>query len=379
VLRIALCAIALALNAAGTDPTLAIRDVTVIDGTGAPATPHQTIVIRGERIAGMGRAAQIQVPADAVITNGAGKYAIPGLWDMHVHLWDDKNVLPEYVQHGITGVRDMGSDYARTRRWRAAIESGTAVGPHVVTCGSPLDGQASTEPRLPVFVVLTPEDARSSFDRMDSMGVDFIKVLSNLPRDAYFALAERARQWHKPFAGHLPKDVTAEEAVEARQASIEHLFGFPVSDERRSRAVLSQCALFGTRLVPSLTLWRRMAAEDKNVAGELPKIDAVVRHAREVGAAILAGTDTGDPGTSPGLTLHEELELLVQAGLTPMDALQSATYEPARFLGRERVTGTLKPGMLADIVLLDADPLEDIRNTRRLAGVWIRGRYVAPR
>jgi imidazolonepropionase-like amidohydrolase len=92
----------------------------------------------------------------------------------------------------------------------------------------------------------------------------------------------------------------------------------------------------------------------------------------------MAGTDTGDPGTIPGVTLHDELDLLVKAGLTPMETLRSATWEPARFLGREKVVGTLKPGMLADIVLLDADPLEDIRNTRRVAGVWVRGRYVAP-
>jgi imidazolonepropionase-like amidohydrolase len=367
-------AIVVALQVAGTGATFAIRDVTVIDGTGAPAVQHQVIVVRGERIAGIGTAPQ--VPADAVITNGAGKYAIPGLWDMHVHLWDEKNVLPEYVQNGITGVRDMGSNFERTKRWRAAIESGSAVGPHVVTCGSPLDGQPSTEPKLPVLVVVTPDDARKNFDRLDFMGVDFIKVLSGLPREAYFALAERSRQWHKPFAGHLPKDVSAEEAVEARQASIEHLFGFPVGDEKRSRAVLSQCALFGTRIVPSLTLWRRMAAEDKNAADALPKIDAVVRNARDAGAAIMAGTDTGDPGTIPGVTLHDELDLLVKAGLTPMEALQSATSEPARFLGREKVLGTLKPGMLADIVLLDANPLEDIRNTRRVAGVWVRGRQV---
>jgi len=372
--RIALSAAVLAV--AGTGATFAIRDVTVIDGTGAPALAHQTIIVRGERILEIGSASRVALPPDAVVTDAAGKYAIPGLWDMHVHLWDEKNVLPEYVQHGITGVRDMGSDYERTKRWRAAIESGSAVGPHVVTCGTPLDGQPSTEPKLPVLVVITPEDARSDFDRLDFMGVDFIKVLSDLPREAYFALAERARQWHKPFAGHLPKDVTAEEAVEARQASIEHLFGFPVSDEKRSRAVLAQCALLGTRIVPSLTLWRRMAAEDKSAADALPKIDAVVRQAREAGAAILAGTDTGDPGTFPGVTLHDELELLVGAGLTPMEALRSATYEPALFLGRDKVLGTLKPGMVADVVLLDANPLEDIRNTRRVAGVWARGRCV---
>jgi imidazolonepropionase-like amidohydrolase len=156
--RIALCAAA--LTVAGTGATFAIRDVTVIDGTGATALQHQTIVVRGERILDIGAASRVLVPPDAVVTNGAAKYAIPGLWDMNVHLWDDKNVLPEYVQQGITGVRDMGSNFERTKRWRAEIESGSAVGPHVVTCGSPLNGQPSTEPKLPVLVVITPDDAR---------------------------------------------------------------------------------------------------------------------------------------------------------------------------------------------------------------------------
>src|SRR6516165_6184618 len=155
--RIALCAAVLTVGGRGA--TFAIRDVTVIDGTGAPALAHQTIIVRGERILEIGSASRVAVLPDAVVTDAAGTYAIPGLWDMHVHLWDEKNVLPEYVQHGITGVRDMGSNYERTKRWRAAIESGSAVGPHVVTCGSPLDGQPSTEPKLPVLVVVTPDDA----------------------------------------------------------------------------------------------------------------------------------------------------------------------------------------------------------------------------
>jgi imidazolonepropionase-like amidohydrolase len=356
--------------------TFAIRNVTVIDGTGAPPATHQTILVRGDRIATIGPEHSVPIPEGTAVTDGSGKFAIPGLWDMHVHLWSEENILPQFVAQGITGVRDMGSDFARTKAWRTAIESGKAAGPHVITCGPPLDGQASTEPKLPVIVVTTGDDGRRAFDRLDDMGVDFIKVLTGMPRDAYFGMAERARHWNKPFAGHLPKDVAAEEAVEARQASIEHMFGFPVTDEERSLALLGRCAMLGTRLVPSLTLWRRMAAEDPKLAETLPKMDLLVKRAREAGVSILAGTDTEDPGTTPGVTLHEELALLVGAGLTPMEALRSATSEPAKFLHRETSLGTLKPGMTADIVLLDANPLDDIRNTRRLSSVWTRGRPV---
>lgn len=367
------CCFAAALSDAA---TFAIRNVTVIDGTGAAPALHQTILVHGDHITAIGPERSVRIPDGAAVTEGSGKYAIPGLWDMHVHLWNQENVLPEYAVQGITGVRDMGSDFARTSAWRAEIESGKATGPHVITCGSPLDGQASTEPKLPVMVVTTGEDGRLAYDRLDFMGVDFIKVLTGMPRDAYFGMAERSRHWGKPFAGHLPKDVTAEEAVEARQSSIEHMFGFPVTDERRSLALLARCAMLGTRIVPSLTLWRRMAAEDPKLAPQLPKMDLLVRRAKESGVSILAGTDTGDPGTTPGVTLHEELALLVSAGLTPMEALRAATAEPAIFLHREHSLGTLKPGMVADIVLLDANPLDDIRNTRRLSAVWTRGRLV---
>ncbi len=356
---------------------LVIRDVTVIDGTGAPPAAHQTIVIRGERIAGIRSVRGAgKVPAAALIIDGKGKYAIPGLWDMHVHLWNKENVLPRYVARGVTGVRDMGSDFDRTKAWRAAIESGKAIGPHILTPGPAVDGKPSGEPKLQVIVVTTPAQARDEFDRLDNSNVDFVKILSNLPRDAYFALAERSRHWFLPFAGHIPNGITAEEAIEARQASIEHLFNFPVKDEARSRAALERCVTYETRITPSLTLWHRMAEDDSSVKEALPKLERVVRTARDLHVPILAGTDTGDPGTEPGVTLQDELELLVAAGLTPGEALQSATVEPARFLGWDGTLGVLKEAMLADIVLLDGDPVADIRNVRRIHGVVLRGRYL---
>ena len=349
--------------------TSAVRNVTIVDPASGEARSRQTVVIRGDRIVASGPAASTRIPKAARILDGSRKYAIPGLWDMHVHLWDRENVLPEYVAYGVTGVRDMGSDFRRVSRWRAEIERGRAIGPRIVTCGPAVNGVPSNEPKLPIDVVSTPEQARREYDRLDEMHVDFVKVLSKLPREAYFALAERARHWGLPFAGHIPEEVTAEEAIDSRIASIEHWFNFPLKDEGRSRAALEKCAMFGTSVTPTLTLWRRMVQDGSTGADSLPLVDAAVRRAREAGVAILAGTDTGDPGTKPGLELHKELELLVGAGLTPAQALRTATTEPARFLHREQA----RP---ADLVLLDANPLEDIRNTRKIAGVFVRGRYV---
>jgi imidazolonepropionase-like amidohydrolase len=412
----------------------AIRNVTVIDGTGAPALPHTTIIVRGERIAGMGPAAKLAVPKGARVVEGRGRFAIPGLWDMHVHLWYPQNQLPVYVANGITGVRDMGSDYAQLEEWRRDAESGKTIGPHVVTSGPPVAGKASEDKKLPVMVAITPEDARRVFDKLDEMDVDFIKILSDLPRDAFIALSERARKWRMPFAGHVPNSVTVLEAIDARMGSMEHLFGWfaacsseeaniragktPSSravgtfDEKKARELFKRSALFETRQVPTLTLWERItyaetasrvhdprlryvprairatwpspeeelkAAASPDLAPAREQLELafrMVKLMRESDVEIMAGTDTGDPYTIPGVTLQRELELLVKAGLTPIQALQSATLIPARYLYWDQSLGTLKPGMLADIVLLDADPLANIRNVARVSGVAIRGRYL---
>ena len=371
---------------------IAIRDVTVIDGSGSAPVPHSNIVIRGEHIVAVGPARTTPVPKGARIIEGRGRFAIPGLWDMHVHLWDKQNPLPLYIAHGVTGVRDMGSDFARTAAWREAAQSGKAVGPHVITPGPAVDGKPAGNPKLPVLVATTPEDGRKVFDRLDDMDVDFIKVLSSLPREAFFALAERSRKWRMAFAGHVPQTVTPDEAIDARMASMEHLFGLfgacardrehvlETFDEGKARDLFRKSALMETRQTPTLTLWERMTAEatgDDRAAmrKQTDLASRMVRLMRDCGVEIMAGTDTGDPGTVPGATLHQELELLVKAGLTPMQALQTATTIPARFLGWDDSVGHLKPGMFADVVLLAADPLADIRNVRKVVGVAIRGRY----
>lgn len=414
--------------------TTVIRGVTLIDGTGSPPQPRTTIVIRGERIAEIGPSAKVRIPKGARIIDANGRFAVPGLWDMHVHLWYAQNQLPVYIAHGITGVRDMGSDFARTSAWRTAVESGQAIGPHVVTPGPVVDGAPERDAKLPVVVAATPEDGRRAFDRLDDMHVDFIKVMSRLSRDAYIALAERCRKWRLPFAGHVPAEVSAWDAIEARQASIEHLFGLfaacsseeagirsgrtPAShavdsfDEAKARELFRRSALMETRQVPTLTLWERMAFVDTDKRVHDPRLKSVapliragwpkpeqeledsesdgarqmrrqfelamrmVKMMQQAGVEIMAGTDTGDPYTIPGATLHRELELLVKAGLTPMQAIQTATVMPARFLGWDESMGVLKRGMVADIVILDADPLADIRNISRVSGVAVRGRYL---
>jgi hypothetical protein len=216
--------ILLAVTAVSFAQTLAIRNASVIDVTTGTAR-RGNIVIAGSKITAVGPAARI--PARTKVINGTGKFVIPGLWDMHVHLWESEPMLDLYTAYGVTAVRDMGSDYRRTRRW--AKESFAGTGPRVFTPGSPVDGVNSQAAKFPVIRVITPEDGRRATDSLDTQGADFIMVLSTVPRDAYFALAQRARVRRAIFGGHVPDSVSIREAIDSRQKSMEHLFGLALA------------------------------------------------------------------------------------------------------------------------------------------------------
>ena len=160
---------------------LLIRDITVVDVKTGSEVPHQSILIRRDRIAAVG--SHVAASKDSQVVNGTGKYAIPGLWDMRVHLSSEKQ-LGHFLSQGITGVRDMGGDLALMKQWREQIQAGTMLGPHIETCGSPMDGFPSEEAGMPVTVVRSPSEARAAFDRLDDQHADFIGILPRLPRDA---------------------------------------------------------------------------------------------------------------------------------------------------------------------------------------------------
>lgn len=424
---------------------LLIRNVTLIDVNSGVELPRRSILIRDDKIASVG--AVVRAPARTQVINAAGKYAIPGLWDMHVHLWYKEHLFPMYLAYGVTGVRDMGSDLNQLNAWRKQIASGELLGPHIETCGPAVDGFPSADPKLPVVVVRDPTEARATYDRLDNMNVDFIEVLATLPRDAYFALVERARKYYSPVAGYIPGTVSVMEAIDARQKSIEHMSGILIAcssdenrlsgphnlaierkdwagaaelegramasyDARKAEELFERMARFETRQVPTLMMLRRTAfldtdkqvgdphlshiplairrtwrdpREDKKLLSpdsldfmkvEYEKLVNILRTMRRAGVPIMAGTDAGNAYTYPGIDLHRELELLVQAGLTPLEALRSATLEPGKYLGAHDTLGSIAPGKVADIVLLDADPLKDIRNTQKIEAVFLQGKYL---
>jgi imidazolonepropionase-like amidohydrolase len=422
---------------------LLIEDVTVIDATGAPALPHRTVVVRDGRIEAILQAGSHAAAKDALRIDGKGKFLMPGLWDMHVHIvfgdWFPRGkevTLPLFIANGVTGVRDMGSELEVLQQWRKEIAARTLIGPRMVISGPMLDGP---QPRFPSSIAIaTPEDGRRAVDDLKRRGADFIKLQSLIPREAVFAIADEARKQGIPFVGHVPDAVRASEASNAGQKSFEHLIGIfegssPLEDEflkgakgpgkflasydpARAAKLFTLLAKNHTWQCPTLVwerggnlideadfahdprakyvpaswkdvTWKRfteqivhefntddLATRKRFVEKELEVVNTMHR-AR---IPFLAGTDT-PPGVYvfPGFSLHEELQRFVAAGFTPMEALQTATLNPAKFLGMEDRLGTIEQGKLADLVLLDANPLEDIRNTQKIAAVIVNGRYLS--
>jgi imidazolonepropionase-like amidohydrolase len=398
-------------RAAATPPDLShatvIADVTVVDVETGTLDPHRNVYIQGEKIVSVAPASKPHPGAHTV--PGAGKFLIPGLWDMHVHLWDPDPQFRAYLAHGVTGVRDMGSNFTQMRAWRNQIEHGSIAGPRIFTSGPPLDGPGETsDPRLSARVIHNAEEARRAFDELDDMHVDFIEVLPGLHAEAFFALTEFTRHWGHRIAGNLPDSVTAKQAVDARQGSIEDLEGILLScssDERDLRSqwrdakrandipalekvaqvmvdtyskrkaalLFSDMRIYEVLATPLLTARKRTAM----IQIEYDRLAPLIKDMADGGVGFLSGTDTGLADTKPGAELHDELELMAQAGLTPVQVLRAATLHPARALRHQADLGTIHAGKYADLVLLDENPLIDIANTRKIAGVFANGRYLA--
>ena len=402
-------AIACGLQAAESPPPVTIiRNVTVIDPGTSLIAPHWSVVTAAGKIQAIG---VIVEPPHAKIVDGTGRFLIPGLWDMHVHLWNAKNLPELYLAFGVTGVRDMGSSFERTIELRRSIEKGTIAGPHILTPGPGLEGKAGEDPRLPILVVSTPDEARKAVDEVNDMGADFVKIFTRIELEPYMALLERARQLRVPVAGHLPTKVRIEDAIELKQASIEHFFGLERLTEARLRKAFVEAARQGVRVTPTLGMHKRTLLQGVDEMTSDPRVQLIpedlrkdwgdpkkdyaatkadfkekapkayshyqelTRWLKQSGVLILAGSDTGDPYTIPGGSLLDELTLLVDAGLTPMEALRGATSEAAHYMKLEPMFGSVQFGDSADLVLLDGDPTVDIANVRRIAGVMWRGHY----
>lgn len=337
-----------------------------------------------------------------------GLWALPGLWDMHVHaLWDDGVYRPffrDFVAHGVLGVRDMGGDLDVLKKARAQIDQDNLLAPRLYAAGAFLDGPAPMDPALSLKVY----DQASAFEAIDILveaGADFAKTYTLLPADAAAPLFEAERRGLR-VAGHWPAAWPAEDA--AKLASIEHLRAelrgycpdsdcapvfetFARTNVRHTPALIvrrerlhpqeaEKAAAYARLPAPVVEYWSSSSARDvpeSERAQRRADYAGILSLARQVFALdlpVLAGTDAGLPGVYPGASLIEELEIYQSLGTTPARALQTAVSEPARFLGLEGEAGVLKEGARADFILLRADPLADVANLRKLEAVVLKGR-----
>lgn len=414
------------------EDSIAITDVTVVPMDADRLLQDQTVIVRDGRIAALGPSSDIDVPAGATRIEGRGRYLMPGLAEMHAHVPPDpadaqqtEDVLFLYVASGVTFARSMlGAPHHLELRARA--ERGEILSPRILASGPSFNGNS----------VASPEDARRMVREQKAAGYDFLKIHPGLDRARYDAMAEAARAAGIEFAGHVPEEVGLERALEVGQASVDHLdgyvgwlagqgtrpgggfFGFDVAgraDEARIAEIARRTREAGVWNVPTESLLVHMMTPDLSTDALLereemrympPQTLASWREAREemqrapnydparaqhylelrrrlikalhdAGAGLLLGSDAPQLFNVPGFSLLRELRYMVDAGLTPYQALATGTVNVARFLGTPGEFGTVAVGARADLILLDADPLLDVANLNRRAGVMVNGRWIA--
>lgn len=420
---------------------IAIVGVTCIDPTSAsrPTSPDQTIVIADGVIRAVGPTSAITIPVGARRVDGRGKFAIPGLWDAHVHFMNTGvTALPLFVANGVTSVREMGGFIDSTRVWQARIKAGTLVGPRILTPGPILENprylqnvvERATRAKSQLALRVLPYrigvgdaiGARRAIDSLVALRVDFVKVRTSANPAAFFAILREARRAGLRVAAHQ-QNIPLRSVLDSGLTDVQHGILPPMSGLSAatrdsvyrkfvengawytpsltvSRAVMlsgdsATRAIFSADAIrlderrayasPWLLGWWRMQVDERSadtttipaatLEGMYRSSASDVQRMHELGVGILAGTDAGSVLVYPGFGLHEELRRLVEdARLSPRDALFSATVGPARFARLDGRLGTLSRGKIADIVLLDADPLTDIRNTRRIFAVVQAGR-----
>ena len=418
-----------------TSAVLAITHATVIDVESGRLLPNQTVLVAGSRILEVLPAVRARIPTGARIIDATGKFLIPGLWDAHVHLSaTGQDALPLLIAYGVTSVRDLGGQLEEIVAIRKRVQSGELIGPRILTSGPLLEGTAwmnaayqIAPPNHPMWVaaprvIASRENVQTVVDSLKSLGVDLIKS-RNVWGDDFLALADAAERAGVPLASHNPNRVHMLAAARRGLDSFEHaesIWGdfdtLSVADRERMFQLVGET---GALVVPTLvadvglivssdsvllaaiadtlgrldarnrslprqmrTLWAEAVAQRRQYgahpAGTFGKITRDVQAMHRAGILMMAGTDIGGiPLVYPGSSVPDELELLVrEGGLTALAALQSATRNPPRFFNMQNDLGTVESGRRADLILLDANPLADISNTRKIAGVILDGRYL---
>lgn len=433
---------------------LLIADVQVVNVAASTVAPGQDVLIRDGIIAEVGE--RLAVPEGAEVLDAGGAFAIPGLWDAHVHVFSSPSepgtAFDMYLINGVTGIRDMGGllPIDEQRRIAAEVEDGTRRGPRVIPSGAWVDAPPGSWPGM--FLAATPEEGRARVREIAAAGWPAVKSYSMLAPDTYRGLAEEAEAIGLPLVGHVPESVTLGEAIAAGQDGMEHWGRVTMAcstaerelvtgvqealrspdprgaliaamqghaarvletwDEALCRETVAAMAEAGLAVSPTLVvadfyvgerpgpdaLRMRVLPPEVRAAWEQPdfRLEAMTdeiraiadqsialdhrtfRMAHEAGVPILASTDASyaNPLIFHGFSLLDELDRYVEIGLTPQEALLTATVAPPLFLGLADQDGTLTPGRRADLVLLEGNPLEGLGTLREPVAVIAKGRLM---
>jgi imidazolonepropionase-like amidohydrolase len=376
---------------------IAITHVSILDVRDGSTKADMTVFIFGNQINAIGPSKETPLPNQVHEIDGRGMFLIPGLWDMHVHSDGDARALRLLLASGVTGIRDMAGDVAKLSEMRGRIISGDLPGPHIWFAGPRLNGPPA-EADTDVWVIHSPDEARRAVNSLADWHVDFIKVHDGLSRDSFLAIVAAAKARGLSFAGHVPSSMTPIEVSDMGQKSIEHLEFVPKSchalfesviggaprnlpsgcDPQSLDELLHRFAHNGTWLDPTIQSFRYWAPTQWSAISS--GFRELVPSIRRNHVSILCGTDWSNSleerGALPGASLHEELETLVEAGFTPLEALQAATLNPAIYFGLSDSFGTVETGRIADLVLLEGNPLVDMRNTKRIVAVFSEGKVL---
>ncbi|MBC9912068.1 amidohydrolase family protein [Chitinophaga varians] len=429
---------------------LIISPVKVIDIKTGKITPHQAIVVRHDTILAVTTPARARQYHAAQTLDGGHQYAMPGLWDNHMHFGggdtladENKNFLPLYLAHGITTIRDCAADIsAQVLKWRDEVNKGTLQGPTIFTSGPKLEGYKSVW--IGDIEIGTTAELNHALDSLQRMHVDFVKITDNtIKPELYLEAVKAARQRGMIISGHVPYALTLQQVTDAGLSSVEHLsyvWKAGVKDEAAlSRSIANgeikgrdinryilthfdtaaalkayrHMAAKGTAVTPTLSLGQILAYFDQDNHAQDPylayigkglqktyemrvkrvmkddsaaiayrkalyeKESAILPLLQKAGVMIMAGTDAGylNSFDYPGIGLHRELALMVHFGLTPLQALQASVIHSPEFLHQQGY-GAVAAGKKADILLLSANPLEDIHNTEKINAVVTKGQLL---
>jgi imidazolonepropionase-like amidohydrolase len=393
-----------------TKATVVIRDVTVLPMDSAATLPDQNVIIRDGKVQRVGAERDVPVPSGAIVIDGRGKYLAPGLADMHVHLAQPEDPpdtaesqLMLYLANGVTTVRNMAG-FPKVLEVRDKVARGEALGPTIITAGPVLNGESAK----------TPADGEQAVREQRRLGYDLIKVLPGLSRPTYDAIANTAHEVGIPFVGHVPTDVGILHAIEMGQQTIEHLDGYielrldytPLTEEKLHTFVqrtleagvwnvptmavmeanLGIVSLDQLRARPELAYSRDATVQESiqiRMRDRAPKELGVtmerdrmrlLKALNTAHARIMFGTDAPELFTVPGFTIYHEMKLMAEAGMSNYEVFRSATEQVGEYT--QKSCGVIKAGACADLILVDANPLEDLNNLRRLSGVMVHGRWL---